>query len=497
MTVGLEVVDRFISSRRPVVEQQERTLRRMLRKAQYTAFGKHYGFEEMLQQPDCMTAFRTKVPLHDYNKIFSEWWHETLDGKRDIAWPGCTRYFALSSGTSEASTKYIPVTRAQLRALNRSAVRMFATLPQFTDRQSYLKGWLAIGGTSQLQKDGNRYLGYLSGINADRQPTWVKGFYKPGKRIAEITDFDERLSAIAELAPDWDIGVIIGVPHWVQLTLEQIIERHGLDNILDIWPNLTLFICGGASYEPYRATLDRLVGRPLAYLNTYLASEGMMAFQTSPNMKGMEMLLNNGIFFEFIPFDDDHFDSEGEIKPGAQTLTISDVQLGVDYALAISTVAGAWRYLLGDTIRFLDAERAEIVISGRTKFYINLCTEHLTVDNMNAGITATEDLLHITIPEYTVSGIEKDGRYYHVWYIGTDDPVDTAELERTLDEQLGLVNDDYQAERKTALRIEVHTVPVKTFYEWQREMGKANGQSKVPRVMRGTAWKQWLSFVGA
>lgn len=494
--LGLEAADKFPRRRRAPWPAQERTLRKLLKKARKTVFGKAYDFAGLLAAEDTVAAFQQRVPAVDYNGMFNPWWERVYDGQEDITWPGGTEYFALSSGTSDANTKYIPVTEAMLKALSRGAFRMFSSFPDFGLSQDvYTASWLAIGGTTKLTLQGKRKFGYLSGINAREQPLWARGFYKPGRRIARIEAFDDRVEEIARNAHKWNIGVIVGIPHWVQLTLERILEIHKIDHISEIWPELELFVSGGVDYQPYVKSFERLIGHPIRYMNTYLASEGMFAFQRSADALGMQLLLDNGIFYEFLPFNEANFDDDGNIRPGATALTLREVEVDKEYALLTTSCSGAWRYLVGDTVRFLDVENAVIRISGRTKHYINLVTEHLTVDNMNAGVLAVEAALNVRIPEFTIVPVKDDRYIAHEWYLGSKDELDADTILPILDAALGAVNDDYKSERKTALQIKVHTVPLSTFYEWQRRGGQVNGQSKIPRVLKGAARERWLELV--
>ena len=481
-------------SRTPL-QQQQAALRKLLKKAQPTAFGKYYDFAGLLAAQNPAEAFRETVPIFDYEQMAAAWWHRTQAGAPDIAWPGRVKYFALSSGTSGEKAKEIPVTKAMLKSLKRGAFRMFSALPHF-GLHNFTAGWLSIGGTTQMEREGQRYLGYLSGINQAMQPAWARGFYRPGKQIAEIVNFDERISQIAAHAPEWDIGVLIGIPHWMQLTLEKILERHPGKTIRDIWPNLSLIVSGGVAFEPYRPTFRKLIGEDLPCMNTYLASEGMIAFQAHPDHEGMELLLNNGIYFEFVPFEDQYFDADGELVGTPPTLHIGEVEANQEYLMLISTCAGAWRYIIGDTIRFTDVAAARIVISGRNKHYINLCSEHLTVDNMNAAVIRTEERLGIHIPEFTIAPVRQGDYFAHHWYLGTDSELPADQIRDTLDQQLMELNADYEGERATtALRILVDKVPPRYFYDWLESIGKDNGQSKVPRVMRGNTLQGWLRFL--
>ena len=504
MTVASRLVKKGISlvqqieQKRPFPAQvQRRTLQSLLKRAEHTAFGRHYGFGKIAMSDNPEQLFQEMVPMHDYNRMFEEWWSRTLAGEPDVSWRGSVKYFALSSGTSGAASKYIPITNDMRRSMRQAALRMFSCLPRYGLPPSfYTREWLMIGGSASLQDLGHCHVGDLSGINASNPPMWIRRYYRPGTRIARISDWDERTEAIAKMAPQWNVGVLTGLPSWVQLTLERVIEYHGLNHIHEIWPNLRIFVSGGIAFGPYRKSFEELLGHPLIYQDSYLASEGFIAFQSRPGTSAMRLQLNNNIFFEFVPFNEEHFDEEGQLRPEARALTIDEVKEGTDYALLMSTCAGAWRYLIGDTVRFADKERSEILITGRTKHFLSICGEHLSVDNMNQAIRRTEAALNVKINEFTVSGVKAGTHFAHRWYIGCSPQVDPNILSKVLDEQLMAVNDDYAAERSAMLRPpQVSAIDATIFYDWQRHTGKMNGQSKFPRVMKGTQLAEWEAFV--
>lgn len=495
------LVQRLEQPRRSAIDQQERVLRYLLRRAEPSAFGKYYGFRSIMGAEDVIGAFQSAVPLHDYDSIFDAWWHRALAGEPDVSWRGHVNYFALSSGTAGAASKYIPVTLEMTRAMRQAALRMFSCLPKYDLPAShYTKDWLMIGGSASLQKlESGVYAGDLSGINAGRPPVWVRRYYKPGTQIARLRSWDQRVAAIVQHAPKWDIAVLTGIPSWVQLTLEHIIDHHKLNNIHEMWPNLKVFVSGGIAFEPYQKSFERLLQHPLIYQDSYLASEGFISFQSRPGTHAMRMVLNNGIFYEFVPFNDQNFDEHGQLRPQAQPLTIAQVQEGVDYALLLSSCAGAWRYLIGDTIRFMDVPNYEIVITGRTKHFLSICGEHLSVDNMNQAITRVEQKLDMPIPEYTVGGVKSGSHFAHHWFVGCPEPpADKALFAQLLDDALKAVNDDYAAERSAMLDMpNVTFLPVAVFHEWQRNRGRLNGQSKIPRVMKGQQLQDWEAFIAS
>lgn len=481
------------------VLQQERTLRKLLRRAGSSAFGQYYNFRQLLHAPRMVEEFIRRVPAHDYDSMHDRWWHMTLKNVENITWRGRVKYFALSSGTSGAASKHIPVTEDMLRSMRRGALRMFFNLPRFGMKREILtKGMLMLGGTTDLKTQEGYFMGDLSGINQTRLPFWLRPYYKPGAKISRISDWNRRIEEIAKNAPDWDVGFLVGIPAWLQLTLEKIIEYHGVDTIHDIWPNLTMYLHGGVHFEPYKKSFERLTAHPLIYVDTYLASEGFLAYQVRPETRAMKLILNGGVFFEFIPFNETHFDTDGSLLDEPKTLTIGEVEEGVDYALLISTCGGAWRYLIGDTVRFTDKGRAEIVITGRTKHYLSICGEHLSVDNMNQGVQKVEEELGASIPEYTVSAVQSGNFYTHKWYIGAEPLVDKNKVAEILDRRLSEVNDDYATERASVLQdIQVEVIPPQVFYDWQESKGKMGGQNKFPRVMKQEQFREWEAFVQA
>ena len=478
--------------------QQVKVLKKLLRKARFTEFGQHYKFDEILMSNHPEKIFNGLLPIFDYNKIYKEWWHRTLENKPDICWPGRIKYYALSSGTSESSSKYIPITNDLLRGNKIAMLKHLFTLRTYQDLpvKSIGKGWLTVGGSTDLEKKDGYYAGDLSGITAKKAPFWFQPFYKPGKKISKEKDWNKKIDEIVEKAPQWDIGFIVGVPAWIQLCMERIIERYKLETIHDIWPNLGFFVHGGVAFEPYKKGFEKLLARPLIYIETYLASEGFIAYQDRQYAKGMKLVTSGHIFFEFIPFDDKNFDADGEVVNNPEVLIIDEVEEGKDYALLLSTNAGTWRYLIGDTIKFIDKENTEIVITGRTKHFLSLVGEHLSVDNMNKAVQMVSEELNISIPEFTVAGIPHGNFFGHHWFVACDDRVDRIMLCNRIDEILKELNDDYAVERKSALQeIKLDILSEEDFMEFMRQKGKIGGQHKFPRVLKGRMLEDWQKFL--
>jgi hypothetical protein len=477
---------------------QLRVLKKLLRRARYTAFGQKNKFEQILLSRHPGKAFQQNVPTYNYNKIYKEWWYQTLDGKEDICWPGKIKYFALSSGTSESASKYIPITNDLLKGNKVIMIKQLLSLLTYQgiSLSSIGSGMLTLGGSTDLQKGPGYYAGDLSGITAKKSPFWFQPFYKPGKKIAKEKDWNKKLVDIVEKAPQWDIGFLAGVPAWIQMCLEMVIEKYKVKNIHEIWPNLTFFVHGGVSFEPYKVGFEKLLGKPITYVETYLASEGFLAWQDKQNAKGMRLSYNQHIFFEFVPFDENNFDADGEMVENPEALMIHEVEEGKDYALLISTNAGAWRYLIGDTVRFVDKENAEIIITGRTKHFLSIVGEHLSVDNMNKAIHLVSEEFNLSIPEYGVRGENVDSLFGHHWYVACDQDVDGVALAKAIDEKLITLNDDYAIERKSALkRIRVTVLKENVFMDFMQAKGKIGGQHKFPRVLKGDVLKDWEIFI--
>jgi GH3 auxin-responsive promoter len=479
--------------------QQIKVLKKLLKKARFTAFGQKYKFDEALFSKHPGKKFQELVPVHDYNKIYEEWWKKTLDGVPDVAWPGKIKYYALSSGTSDAASKYIPITKELLRSNTINFLKQLLSLIKYEDanKRAMTKGFLMIGGATDLQKGkAGWFAGDLSGILAKKRPFWFQSFYKPGGRIAGMADWNQKLNEIVEHAKEWDIGYIVGVPAWCQMCIEMVIEHYKVKNIHEVWPNFSFFIHGGVAFEPYKKGFEKLLGKPIVYIENYLSSEGFIGYKTREQAKGMQLILNNNIFFEFVPFDDKNFDSDGNIVAIPDAKMIHEVEEGKEYALLMSTNAGTWRYLIGDTIKFVDLANSEVAITGRTKHFLSLTGEHLGVENMNKAIELVSNEFNISIPEYTVVGFPYNNFFAHRWYVATNDKVDAEKLRKRIDENLRLLNDDYATERDSALKeVFLEVLPEETFLKFMELKGKLGSQHKFPRVMKGKMLEEWTKFL--
>ena len=481
------------------VKAQTKELKKLLKKASNTAFGQHYKFDEILKSEDILKTYKENVPIFDYNSMYKNWWFRALNGEEYVTWPGKIKYFALSSGTSEASSKFIPITSNMLRSIKKASIQQILAATKYDfPLDFYDKGFLMIGGSTHLQYNGTYYAGDLSGITAAKLPFWFEYFYKPGRKISQTIDWNTKLDEMVKKAPSWDIGVLVGVPSWVQILLERIIKEYNLNTIHDLWPSLSAYVHSGVAFTPYEKSFEKLFGKPVVYSESYLASEGYIAYQVDLNKRIMQLVVDNGIYYEFVPFNENNFDEDGNIKQNCNSLTISEVEEGVDYAILLSTNAGSWRYLIGDVVKFVNKEKCEITISGRTKQFLSLVGEHLSQDNMNQAVENISNELKVDINEFTVAGFREDNSFAHHWYIACDEPIDKELAIKKIDEHLKVLNDDYRVEREEALKnLYIDVLPTHVFYDFMEKTGKIGGATKFPRVLKGKRYEDWKEFISS
>ncbi len=483
-------------------EVQTNQLRWLLNEAKDTSFGRHYEFEKILSSDDLVAHFQKKVPIFEYDEMNEKWWQDQQT-KSDITWKGKPDYFALSSGTTDES-KRIPVTNDMLKCIQSVGQKQIESLANYDLPSTFFeKQILMLGSSTELERKNEHLEGEITGISAGNLPTWIQRNYKPGKKIAQIGDWDIKSQLIAEQAKDWDIAAICGIPFWMIRMLKKVIEYHKVETIHDIWPNLTIYNSGGVAFEPYREELNRLTARPLIILDTYLASEGFLGYTARPDTMAMKLPIRNKMFFEYVPFDKRGFDEAGNILAAPKVLTFSQLEEGKDYALLVTTPAGAWRYMIGDTIKFTSLRNYEFVLSGRTKYYLNVIGAQLTEEKMNDAILQLSNELNIEVYEYTVAALPDDnGEYYHQWILGTTAKIDHAFAANRLDEIFQSTNKNYSSSRSKVLKyVTLQTIPVELFYDWLKKRKSKNssrgGQMKVPKVLNAKRMQDLMDFVKA
>ncbi|TXD48898.1 GH3 auxin-responsive promoter family protein [Polaribacter sp. IC073] len=487
-----------LSSETNHIEAQKEVLKDLLESAKDTQFGEAYHFKTTLLSDDLQSSFAKEVPYFDYNSLHEKWWCKIHNGEENVTWAGNPSYFALSSGTTGKTSKKIPVTDEMIAAIRSSGIKQVTSLNNFDLPADFFeKDIMMLGSSTDLAEKDDHLEGEISGISASNIPFWFKGYYKPGEEISKIEDWDERVQHIAENAKTWDIGALSGIPAWIELMMQKVIEFHNLENIHEIWPNLKVYTSGGVAFGPYEKSFKALLGKSVTVIDTYLASEGYIATQVRPETDAMQLNTKNGIYFEFVPMNPDYIKEDGSIKQNAPSLTLEQVKTNTDYILIISTVSGAWRYLIGDTIEFTDVERAEIKITGRTKFFLNTVGSQLSVNKMDDAIRHLEEKFSTQITEYTICAKRfDDGEFYHSWYLGSEMKETNESIITALDTFLKEANKNYKVARSKALKgVKVTVIPVEKFHDWNDSNKKKGGQVKMERVMKEDKFADWEDFV--
>ncbi|MAP80670.1 MAG: GH3 auxin-responsive promoter [Aequorivita sp.] len=486
-----------IVSEKSPVEAQKEVLKNHLEKAKGTAFGKYYGFDKILEAENIQKAFAEAVPYFDYHEMEQAWWQQTQEGLADITWPGSPKYFARSSGTTGKSSKKIPVTEDMIEAIRTTGIKQVGALTNFEIPSDFFeKEIMMLGSSTDLEEQDQFLEGEISGISASNIPFWFRGYYKPGEEIAQMDDWDKKVETIAKNARQWDIGALSGIPSWMELMMKEVIAYHNANNIHEIWPNLQVYTSGGVAFQPYEKSFNQLLAHPITVIDTYLASEGFLAFQNRPDTTAMKLVTDNGIYFEFVPFKPEYINEDGSLSQKAPALTIAEVEENVDYVLIISTVSGAWRYLIGDTIAFTDVQKAEIKITGRTKFFLNVVGSQLSVNKMEVALREMESKFDIKIPEFTLAAVKINDEFYHHWYLGTEAQTNSEKIAEALDNALKEANKNYAVARSKALKgVKVTTVNPNVFHEWNAKNKKKGGQVKMEKVMDKEKFSEWEAFV--
>lgn len=472
---------------------QAKVLEELVAGGSDTLFGKTYGLDSVRGAED----FSRKVPLHDYDAL-EPYIKRMLSGENYLLWGQKCRYFAKSSGTSSSKSKFIPITPDNLHKCHlRGFKMMLASYISSNHRSRLFFGKsLTIAGTLSFDRDTGLYSGDLSGVLMRNSPKAADLFRIPKRSVALISDFDRKIAEINRLYAKSDVTSIAGVPAWNLLMIERLMELNNVSNLCELWPNMELFMHGGTGFGPYRETFRRLIpSERMHYLENYNASEGYFAFQDDLSDPGMLLTLNNGVYYEFIPMSrleeaqrDAFLIRSGEPAAGKYYGfdTLATVRTGVDYAMVISTNAGLWRYLIGDCVRFTSLNPYKIIITGRTKLFINAFGEELMIGNTDRAIEIVSARFGVRVREYTVAPVFLPSGGAHQWLIEFIGKVpDTEAFADGLDRELQELNSDYEAKRThthTMERLRLTVLPEMTFVRWMESQGKKGGQNKVPRL---------------
>jgi hypothetical protein len=461
---------------------QDVVFKKLVHKASNTEWGKTYHYHQIKKQGE----FRKQVPLQDYDDI-KPFVERIVAGEQNVLWPTAIKWFAKSSGTTSDKSKYIPVSREAIRDCHFRAGKDLLSLYYHNHPQADLYNGknLVIGGSSQLNTlNKESYTGDLSAIIIRNLPWWAEIRRIPGKEIALMNNWEEKIDKLARGTANQDVRIIAGVPSWTLLLLRHILQITGKSNIADVWPRLEMFMHGGVSFAPYRSQFESIIQKPdMHYIETYNASEGFFAIQDRLISDSMLLMLDYGIYYEFIPM------SAYKGTASTEVIGIEDVEIGVNYALVISTNGGLWRYLPGDTVIFTEKEPYRIQVTGRTKHFINTFGEELIIDNADKALQITCEALSCSVRDYTAGPVymsATDTSGAHEWLIEFEKEPESIEVfTRKLDTELKKLNSDYEAKRASNLNLRepiVRNVPSGTFYDWMKMRGKLGGQNKVPRL---------------
>lgn len=487
MSISARLVDLFSSKRQAEIdnfrkkpaEVQQEQFRKLIESGALTRFGDDHHLSEVKSVED----FRQRVPVCDYDTI-KQYINRAREGEESVLWPGVTRWFAKSSGTTSDSSKYIPVTEDGLRDSHmrgpKDVACFVATL--YPDTKAYDGKTLTLGGSHKLDPLGKHaQSGDLSSILIENTPSLAKWKRVPSVETALIPDFEQKVIRICEETIGKRITAFAGVPSWNLVMINKILEYTGKKNLLEVWPDLELFVHGGMSFEPYREQYRKLIPSPtMKYMETYNASEGFFAIQDDPRTNDMLLMLDYGTFYEFLPVE--------SLDDPSKAVTLADVKPGVNYAMIITTSNGLWRYMIGDTVEFTSVTPHKIRITGRTKLFINAFGEEVIIDNAERAMKAACEASGASVLDYTAGPLymSDGGKGGHEWLIEfSHEPEDMNLFSSVLDRTLQQVNSDYEAKRfkdTTLYAPVVRALPRGAFYRWMEQRGKLGGQNKVPRL---------------
>lgn len=475
MKKRMRQIDNFIKY---PIETQENTLFNNLSKARNTEYGNLYKFNEI----DNLREFQSRVPLVTYEE-FEPYIEKARRGIADVSWEGKIKWFAKSSGTTNAKSKFIPISDVSLEDCHYSAGKMmFAIyLNNHPDTEIFKNKNLRLGGSSEIYQEYDTLFGDLSAILIDNLPFYAELRNSPNRQISLMSEWESKMKAISAAVIKEDIGCLTGVPSWMLVLLHKILEETGKEKLDEVWPMLEVFFHGGISFKPYKENYEELTHKKLNFYEIYNASEGFFAIQDRSDSKEMLLLLDNGIFYEFIPMDE-----FGSADP--KVITLEDVEVGKNYAIVITTNGGLWRYIIGDTVKFTSTDPFRIVVTGRTKHFINAFGEELIIENAEEGIRKACEKTQAVIKEFTAAPIFMEGnkKGAHEWIIEFEKKPDSIEtFANILDESLQELNSDYEAKRyknMTLNPLKLNVARENLFFDWMKSRGKLGGQNKVPRL---------------
>ncbi len=463
-------------------EVQDEVLKKLIGTARYTEFGQKYAFEDLVNYED----FKKRIPVHTYEQLFP-YIERLMRGEQNILWPSEVKWFAKSSGTTNARSKFIPVTSEALEDCHFKGGKDLYSIfiNNYPDTKIFSGKGLGVGGSYRVNEydpTSTSHYGDVSAVIMQNLPPWAEFIRTPSLEVALMDNWEEKIEKLARETARVDVTQIAGVPTWTVLLLQHIVELEKKSSILEVWPNLEVFFHGAVAFKPYKNLFKSLIPSDrMKYWETYNASEGFFGIQDQKDSEDLLLMLDYGVFYEFIPMEE--LDKE---YPDA--IALQDVELGKNYAMVITTNAGLWRYNIGDTIKFTSKSPYRIRISGRTKHFINAFGEEVIIENAETAITTACEQTGAVIDNFTAAPIylEKSKRGGHEWIIEfKTQPSELSLFSHVLDNTLRKVNSDYDAKRAHDIALVapiVHSVANGTFYNWMKRRGKLGGQNKVPRL---------------
>ena len=463
-------------------EVQEELFKKLVQTARQTEFGMRYDFASI----HTYEQFRERVPIHTYEKTFP-YIDRLMKGEQNILWPSEIKWFSKSSGTTNARSKFIPVSQEALDDCHfkggKDLLSMYVN--NYSDTKLFDGKGLAVGGSHQINEldpSASSYYGDVSAVIMQNLPPWAQFIRTPSLETALMGNWEEKIEKLASETIRENVTNIAGVPTWTVLLIQRVTDMAGKKNILEVWPNLEVFFHGAVAFAPYRSLFQSIIPSDrMRYWETYNASEGFFGIQDKTNSEELLLMLDYGIFYEFIPMDELE-------KENPRAIPLSEIELETNYAMVISTNSGLWRYNIGDTVKFTSKYPYRIKISGRTKHFMNAFGEEIIVENAEAAITKACEITGAVIDNFTAAPVylNEGNKGRHEWIIEfKTPPIDQEEFARILDETLREINSDYDAKRAQNLALiepKVHSAGEGTFYNWMKKRGKLGGQNKVPRL---------------
>ncbi len=460
-------------------EVQEELLMNLIQSSKNTILGKEYEYSSI----NSYATFAERVPISTYEEL-QPLIERTRQGEQNVFWEEPIKWFAKSSGTTNAKSKFIPVSNEALEDCHYKGSKdlLCMYLNNNEDSELFLGKSLRLGGSSQIYEDNNTFFGDLSAILIENMPIWADFSSTPSSKISLMSEWETKIAAIINETKNENVTSFAGVPSWMLVLMNKMLEETGKGNLFELWPNLEVYFHGGVNFEPYREQYKKILPKKeFKYYEIYNASEGFFAIQDLNNSSDLLLMLDYGIFYEFIPMD-----TFG--TPDQKVIRLADVELFKNYALVITTNSGLWRYLIGDTVRFTSLNPYRIRVTGRTKHHINVFGEELMVENTDQAIAKACKLTQTEVVDYTVAPIFMEGKEKgaHEWMIEfKNPPADVSQFQKALDESIQSLNSDYEAKRYNNMTLNPLVINVarkNLFYDWLKDRDKLGGQHKIPRL---------------